>query len=382
MDASAANPLAPVTINLAPGPQYATAQRQFQGIPGVALAPSGRLWATWYSGGVGEGPDNFVLLVTSADGGRSWSEPVAVVDPPGQVRAYDPVVWCDPAGRLWWFWAQVRSLAIGNISDGRAGVWAVCAENADAARPAFTPPRRIANGVMMNKPTVLASGDWALPTAVWDYGNPVVEELKGERFSNILVSADRGASFQLRGGADVPHRCFDEHMIIERRDGSLWMLVRTLYGIGQSSSADQGRTWSPGENSGLGGPNSRFFIRRLTSGRLLLVNHADVPPDSAVARFLAGQAWRPRSHLTAFLSGDDGRSWQGGLTLDERAGVSYPDGVQAPDGLIHVVYDHERHRRGAILMATFREEDVLARRPVSPDTRLQQLVNETGGVRR
>lgn len=380
MNTPSVDPLATVPILYTPAVRHATAARQFQGIPGMAVAPSGRLWATWYSGGVTECPDNFSLLVTSADDGRTWSEPVAVVDPPGGVRAYDAAVWCDPAGRLWWFWAQACP-ADGQINDGRAGVWAACAADSAAAQPSFSTPRRFANGVMMNKPTVLSSGEWALPTAVWEYHNPLVTELKGERLSNLVASTDQGATFQWRGGANIAHRSFDEHMIVERRDGRLWMLVRTQYGIGQSFSTDRGRSWSPGENSRLGGPNSRFFIRRLASGRLLLVNHADLTPEAAVERFLAGQTWRPRSHLTAFLSEDDGQSWQGGLLLDERVGVSYPDGDQRADGLIYIIYDHERYKKGAILMATFREEDVLAKRTVSQDAQLRLLINETGGVR-
>ena len=43
-------------------------------------------------------------------------------------------------------------------------------------------------------------------------------------------------------------------MIVERKDGSLWMLVRTQYGIGQSVSVDKGATWSQGGPSGSGGP--------------------------------------------------------------------------------------------------------------------------------
>ena len=169
-------------------------------------------------------------------------------------------------------------------------------------------------------------------------------------------------------------------MIVELRDHRLWMLVRTEYGIGQSFSSDMGRTWSPGADSRLGGPNSRFFIRRLASGRLLLVNHADTAPNVAVERFLAGQTWRPRSHLTAVLSEDDGKTWQGGLLLDGRDAVSYPDGDQDTSGLIRVIYDRDRYKEGEIILATFREEDVLAREAVTGDCRLRQLVNRTGGV--
>ena len=80
--------------------KHSTQSRQFQGIPGIEITPGGRLWATWYSGGTGEGPDNFVVLVTSDDGGKNWSEPVAVVDPRGNDRTFDPTLWIGPDGIL------------------------------------------------------------------------------------------------------------------------------------------------------------------------------------------------------------------------------------------------------------------------------------------
>jgi hypothetical protein len=161
----------------------------------------------------------------------------------------------------------------------------------------------------------------------------------------------------------VPDRAFDEHSVVERRDGSLWMLVRTKYGIGESVSRDHGFTWEPGRPTPLGGPCARFFIRRLSSGRLLLVNH---------------YKFTGRSHLTALLSEDDGVTWSGGLLLDERPNVSYPDGIQAEDGRIYIIYDRERYKDREILMAVFREEDALAGRCVSKDARLKQLVNRAG----
>jgi hypothetical protein len=379
------NPFAPVKINCNPTDKYKTANRQFQGIPGIEVSPSGKIWATWYSGGVNEGPDNFVLLVNSKDNGETWTEPVATVDPPGNVRAYDPLLWHDPKGRMWWFWAQSYSMDRERIHDGRGGVWGVFTENSDVERPVFSEPVRIANGVMMNKPVVLYSGEWALPVAVWEYTDktfmPRLNELNDERFSKIIVSRDEGKTFESRGCANVPHRSFDEHMVVELRDGRLWMLVRTFYGIGQSFSSDKGRTWSLGKNSGLGGPNARFFIRRLSSGNLLLVNHADASPETAVNLFIEGNTWRKRSHLTAFISADEGKTWTGSLLLDERDGVSYPDGVEDKEGVIRIIYDYERHKEGSIFMASFKEEDVFAGKCVSKNARLRIQVNKTGGVK-
>lgn len=353
-------------INTSPGKEYADDTRMFQGIPGLSRAANGRLWALWYAGGTGEGELNYVVLVTSGDDGKTWSGPKLVIDPPGPVRAYDPAIWHDPSGRMWVFWAQSY-----RWWDGRSGVWAITTDDSDQENPKWTEPRRLCNGIMMNKPTVLSNGDWLLPVAIWK--QPAKEsiehrfDLPEERGGNIFISKDQGKTFQLLGQTDVPERTFDEHMIVERKDNSLWTLVRTRYGIGESISTDGGKTWSKGKASDIPHVNARFFIRRLKSGNLLMVRHN--PADK-----------KSRRDLTAFLSQDDGKTWQGGLLLDERSGVSYPDGVQSDDGTIYIIYDFARTRDKKILMATFTEEDVLAGKPVSDKTRLRVLVNQATGT--
>ncbi|MEQ8638227.1 sialidase family protein [Gimesia maris] len=353
-------------INTSPGKEYADDTRMFQGIPGLSRAANGRLWALWYAGGTGEGELNYVVLVTSGDDGKTWSGPKLVIDPPGPVRAYDPAIWHDPSGRMWVFWAQSY-----RWWDGRSGVWAITTDDSDQENPKWTEPRRLCNGIMMNKPTVLSNGDWLLPVAIWK--QPAKEsiehrfDLPEERGGNIFISKDQGKTFQLLGQTDVPERTFDEHMIVERKDNSLWTLVRTRYGIGESISTDGGKTWSEGKASDIPHVNARFFIRRLKSGKLLMVRHN--PADK-----------KSRRDLTAFLSQDDGKTWQGGLLLDERSGVSYPDGVQSDDGTIYIIYDFARTRDKKILMATFTEEDVLAGKPVSDKARLRVLVNQATGT--
>lgn len=350
--------LNPPQIITNPGPEYASSARKWQGIPSIERAQNGRLWAVWYTGGEGEGPDNHVVLVTSNDDGDIWSEPRVVISPPGKVRAYDPTIWHDPLGRLWVFWAQSYQWF-----DGRCGVWTMVSENSGAENPTWGSPKRLANGIMINKPTVLKNGDWLLPAAVWESRQPKLPELTNERFSNVVASTDQGKTWQLRGSADIPDRTFDEHTIVELQDGTLWLLARTRFGIGESFSIDQGVSWSPGQPASIAGPNSRFFLRRLRSGRLLLVNHY---------KFIG------RSHLTARLSEDEGKSWFGGLLIDERHNVAYPDGVEAEDGRIFVIYDHERYMEKEILLAIFREEDVIEEKLVSEDCRLKQLVNQAG----
>lgn len=359
--------LQPPTVNSHPGPEYADNARAFQGIPGIERASNGRLWALWYAGGTGEGGANYVVLATSGDDGKTWSGPKLVIDPKGPVRAYDPCLWHDPKGRLWLFWAQSYDLW-----DGRSGVWAVVTENSGGETPDWSAPRRLGDGIMMNKPTVLSNGDWLLPASIWERASKTEKTYRHDLYdqsgANALVSKDQGKTWAFLGRALVPNRVFDEHSIIERRDGSLWVLVRAAYGIGESFSQDQGRTWEPGRRSTIPNVNSRFFIRRLASGRLLVVTHQ--PPDG-----------KTRSHLVAHLSDDDGKTWRGGLMIDDRPGVSYPDGVQAPDGTIYLIYDFERTKSKQILMATFTEADVDQGDWTSPKARQRVLVNQATGTR-
>jgi predicted neuraminidase len=268
------------------------------------------------------------------------------------VRAFDPQLWMDPDGRLWAFWAQ----AIGH--EGTiAGVWALTASNPDDEEPAWSAPRRLTNGVMIGKPLVLSSGEWVLPASTWR---------ETDDSAKVVVSTDRGKTWRLRGACHVPEsvRSFDEHMLVEREDGTLWMLVRTTYGIGESTSTDYGRTWSPLTPSAIQHATSRFFVRRLNSGKLLLVKHGPIHERTG------------RRDLTAFLSQDEGRTWYGSLLLDGRTGVSYPDGVQSPEGMIYIVYDYSRTLEREILMARFTETVVAQGRRASESAELRMLVNK------
>lgn len=99
------------------------------------------------------------------------------------------------------------------------------------------------------------------------------------------------------------------------------------------------------------------------SGSLLFVKHG--PLDQRVKR----------EQLTAFVSDDDGQTWLGGLMLDERDDVTYPDGVQAQDGTIYIVYDYQRTPLGEVLMATFTEEDIRAGKAVTDKTRFREVIS-------
>lgn len=344
-----------------------TPYRLWQGIPGIEVTKKGRLFLTFYSGGKGEQNGNYAVLL-KADDGLTFGEPVAAVFRE-DCRCYDPCIWIDPLDRLWFIWAQAPAHA----------VYAVICEDPDAEELVWSDAIRLGKDVMMNKPTVLSTGEWLFPIAVWNYNVKSVAGLDSEqedtdRKAFVYQSVDNGASFQKSGGADVEGRSFDEHMILERKDGRLAMYVRTTYGIGVAYSDDRGKTWTEGEDTGWGGPNSRFFIRRLPSGRILLVNHYQ---------------YDGRNNLTAMLSEDEGLTWKYKLLLDERSNVSYPDGAVCADGSIYVTYDRERgtHKNSLeevyscareILVARITEQDIIDGRLTQKGSYLKHVATKLG----
>ncbi|GIP58554.1 sialidase family protein [Paenibacillus sp. FSL W8-0186] len=375
--------LRPAHIFVEPSEQrFRDDYRRWQGIPSIEVTEKGRIFINFYSGQGAEVGGNIMVLCVSDDHGQTFRSGVAVVEHPDpECRIYDPNLWIDPFKRLWMTWTQARG-----FNDGRMGVWVSICEDPDAETLSWTPPRRIANGIMMNKPIVTSKQEWLFPCAIWcnTCGSTPSEDhgLQHEQFSNVYVSTDNGKTFQLRGHADVPNRSFDEHMIVEKQDGALWMLVRTFDGVGESISENGGYTWSPGRKSHIDGPCSRFHIRRLKSGRLLMINHYNFNERIDLEDiFNQGDVkkWKGRSHLTALLSEDDGKTWPYTLLLDERNEVSYPDAVEAADGYIYVTYDWERVTQREILMARFTEEDIIKGECSSPNAVLKKVVNKATG---
>ena len=343
-------------------------RRVWQGIPGIVSTPGGRTFVSFYSGNTKEGFGNFALLIMREKDG-AFSEPIAVAEKTGKNRCYDPVVWIDPLGRLWFIWS---------VMPGEE-VWASICSDPDAKELIWGEEFYIGRGIMMNKPTVLSSGEWLFPIAIWKTDIFYEYRKRGLRDDEIAGSyvyktVDNGKSFVKMGCSAIRERTCDEHMIFEMDNEVLMMLVRTSYGIGASYSYDRGNTWSSGEDSGLGGPNSRFHIKRLRSGRVLLINHVN---------------YVRRDHLTALLSEDGGKTFPYSLLLDERNNVSYPDAMEADDGYIYIAYDRERgcFRKSLddaysfsreILTARVSEEDIIAGKIVSEGGYLRKVASKLG----
>ena len=352
-----------------PDAAHSASSRRHTGIPSVAVARSGRIWVTFYGSPTGgEDSNNYCTLATSDDGGRTWVD-VLVADPDGlgPKRAFDPELWTAPDGRVFWTWTERVAPLQAEVPAPSAGCEAdptndklMCVEFPGDAplKPPYPQPRRIARGVMMCKPIIRRDGAWLFPSAHWNAAPSAC----------FYESKDAGKTFAFIGGVTVPEkvRAYDEHAVAELGSGDVLTFIRTAHGTNcmESVSHDGGRTWEVPRKARFEHTSSRFFLRRLESGNLLLVKHGKI------------DEYCGRRNLTAYLSDDGGATWKGGLLLDERHHASYPDGDQAADGLIHVVYDHDRTGVQEILFASFTEADVLAGRNASGRMRLRGIVSK------
>ena len=379
--------LMPPVVNANPDPKvYGFDKIDFAMNAGMARTRGGRLVALWHAGA--DGPRSYVAGTWSDDDGKTWQGTKFVIgnrDPLFYVGASAPIyrtivisnVWAAPDGTL-----RIYAFQAMNQFDDRGVLFEIVCRDPDAAEPVWEPAKFLYYGSAHNKPTVLKDGTWIIPadfelcTYLTDNAFTDLDPLRG---CGVLASTDGGRTWTRRGAArpdDDRHYC--EHSILERADGGLHMVLRTGKGTMVSESADGGWTWTkPVLPDSFRQPVSRCSCIRLASGRWLLVKNGFTPMEIVTKENddPKHRWWTPRSRLTAFVSDDEGRTWKGGLRLDPRERVAYPDAFQAPDGSIYVTYDHDRNTKSdQLLFAKFTEADVLAEKIVTPGMSLQNVI--------
>ena len=340
---------------------YTPASRNWQGCPVVTITagPNGnRMWAAWFTGGETElATGNFAVLLYSDDNGTTWVDPaVAIIHPDTAAQVTKPQLWTLEDGRLWVSWSQ--HTGTGGF-DGMMGTWAAICENPDAPLDElrWTEPVRLFDGRGNGKVTVLNKGqeneEWLTTAFDWIDRN----------YSSVYSSTDKGATWTLKGKAEVTGSTYNNAILVERQDGSLWMLLRQLEGnMKESFSYDGGKTWTNATVSNIAHPNSAIYVGWTSSGKLLMINHKD---------------FSGRNNLTAFLSEDGGKTWAYTLLLDGRSGVSYPDVIE-DNGTFYVVYDYDRFNTGRMYMAKITEADIVAGQLVTEGTYLKHCFASMG----
>ena len=144
----------------------------------------------------------------------------------------------------------------------------------------------------------------------------------------------RGQIVDLGGIGD--HDGTIESTLEERRDGSLYMLLRTNWGyFWETISDDHGLTWRSFRSTSIDASSSPGILKRLASGRWLLAWNRYYPQGKNSYRLVGGDrnfsafpVSLHREELSVMLSEDDGRTWSRPVvvakTLKPRLQLSYP----------------------------------------------------------
>lgn len=151
-----------------------------------------------------------------------------------------------------------------------------------------------------------------------------------------FYSTDGGANWKSAGVLDIGGRGHHdgsiESTVVERRDGKLWMILRTCDDyLAQSFSSDSGKTWSEISPTTIDASSSPAIVKRLASGRLAMAWNRLYPEGKSEHPRRAGQhsakaaSWH-REELSLAFSDDDGKTWTKPAVVARAPGarVSYP----------------------------------------------------------
>lgn len=331
---------------------YSATMRKWQSAPSICKA-YGRLFCCFSGDNFGgdEQPNNYNVILMSEDDGNSWT-PLYVLDHMDAVRMHEPILWVGSDGILRHFWAQSYEWW-----DGRGGVWCIKIEP-DANGFTHSVPKRLCDGVLATPPITKKDGTILMPVSIWHRWKNRLHAYPNWGNSAVYRSNDNGESFTYVGGVRDDGSTFDENAIVERADGSLYMIIRCKSYISYSISNDGGKTWSIPQKL-MNHTSARSYLAKLPSGNYLLVtnNHE-----------------KERTNMTVFLSTDECRTWTPRLLLDSRTEVSYPAGCVAEDGRVYVAYDFNRYKEEEICYATFTEADLQRGKITEPGSCMPKLV--------
>jgi predicted neuraminidase len=280
----------------------------------LAVLPDGGLAAAWF-GGTAEGrPDVGIWL--SRRTAEGWSRPVRIAagrDEAGNAQpCWNPVLAAGAGGRLLLFY---------KVGPGPA-VWRGFRKESPDGGRTWSDAQALPDGIIgpvKNKPLLLDDGRLLCGSSTEDDGWRV----------HMEWTADEGRTWSrtapLNDGRAVEAI---QPSLLLHPDGRIQALGRSRQGfLWTSWSADRGRTWSPLVLTGLPNPNSGTDAVSLRDGRHVLVYN---PVRSG------------RTPLVAAVSAD-GRSWATAAVLADGEGeFSYPAVIQAPDGLVHIVFTWQR----------------------------------------
>jgi hypothetical protein len=260
-----------------------------------------------------DGPAQPVFLRVSTDNGAVWSSPRKVFEYESGKGSVTQQIYTlvDRAGLIHAFVARYYQLPTKvNRASGRC----VLLHNAwrDGGQT-WSTPRRVNFGHSytgaINSIIQLKSGRIL---GALSYSTDNFLESAGQiEFRSLSFFSDDGGepwrmgtdNIRVPFGPQLVHPGAIEPVLVELRDGRVWMIIRTqTLRFWEIYSGDGGKTWTSPAASRFMAPDSPGAILRLSDGRLILVwNDISSYPNGVTGNY--------RQYLYAAVSVDDGKTW-------------------------------------------------------------------------
>ena len=258
------------------------------------------------------------LVSRSKDNGKTWSQPVTLVDTPGDDRHPCVIEHTDGTLVCVFFvidnWYGYEQPPTGRYKNSRVASMRSSDGGKTWSEPIFMPSPFGYYDRMCGKPVILPGGDILLST----YGK---EHWYGAEQLGLYRSSDRGQSWKFISRLEGSVGILDEPAITRASDGSIVMIARPNGEI--SFSTDDGGHWT----------SPRPFGIKMVAPCLMTLQDGTI-----VCIF----GWGGTGGLQIMWSDDQGKTWtvpaqDRGFTLDNSVYV-YGIGQEMPDNSIYVVY--------------------------------------------
>lgn len=320
--------------------------------PPLTLHPKPRALAGVEQGPIVQLADGHLLCVregnalTSDDKGVTWTarpmftdRKLSVRPEQGMVKLRDGsvvVVFLDDLDKRW-KWNDTT-----NVADGDVHLYVWSARSTDGGRT-WTDVHRIQDGYSGAIRDIIETSTGRLVVPVQKFSPADARHVTIPYFSD-----DGGKSWKPTRVLDIDGRGHHdgamEATVVERRDKSLWMLLRSNHGyFYESISIDNGLSWSDPVKTTIEASSSPGLVKRLASGRLVLIwnrEHSTIgepTPRRGDQHSTVAASWY-RAELSVAFSDDDGKSFSPPIVIAHKPGtwLAYPYLLEPEPGLLWI----------------------------------------------